>query len=193
MGPDVDETDPRMPDLMISWPWPQMSTKPIPGCSIWWLPGHGSRCRRNRSQDARPWAQMSTKPMPGSPIWWFPGHGPRCRWNRSQDARFNDLLAMAPDVDGTDPQQAQPGQPTQAANPTLSIGSNIGSNIESNGESSIGSSNESYIESIQYWIQWWIQYSIQYWKRSSKAYVKDFTSRKIMTGDLYHLNFLLFN
>ena len=164
---------------MISWPWFQMSTEPIPGCLIWWLSGHGSRCRRNRSQDAR----------------------------------FDDFLAMVPDVDETDPrmvdlmtfwpwvqmsteaipsqpsQPSLPRQPTQppvldpildsilnpmwnpvldpVVNPILNP-SNIESNDESNIQSSIG-------------------------KRSLKAYVQDFTSRKIMTGDLYHLNSLLFN
>ena len=98
------------------------------GCSIRWLSGHGSRCRRNRSQDNRfddfpaiapdadetdprmldlltfwPWLQMSTEPIPGYSIWWLSGHGSRCRRNRSWDVRFVDFLAMAPDVDGTDP------------------------------------------------------------------------------------------
>ena len=105
-----------------------MLTKPIPGCSIWWFSGHGSRCWPNRSQDARfdeflaiapdvdetdprmldlmtfwPWFQVSTKPIPGCSIWWFSGHGSRCWRNRSQDTRFDDFLAMAPNVDETDP------------------------------------------------------------------------------------------
>ena len=31
---EVDKTSPRMLDLMISWPWLQKSTKPVPGRSI---------------------------------------------------------------------------------------------------------------------------------------------------------------
>ena len=31
---EVDKTSPRMLDLMISWPWLQKSTKPVPGSSI---------------------------------------------------------------------------------------------------------------------------------------------------------------
>ena len=31
---EVDKTSPRMLDLMISWPWLQKSTKPVPGGSI---------------------------------------------------------------------------------------------------------------------------------------------------------------
>ena len=98
MAPNVDETDPRMLDLMIFWSWLQMSTKPIPGCLIWWLSGHGSICQRNRFRILDlmifwPRLQMSTKPISGS----------RCRRNRSQGIRFNDFLAMAPDVDGTHP------------------------------------------------------------------------------------------
>ena len=128
MAPNVDGTDPRILDFMTFWPWLRMSTQPIPGCSMWWLSGHGSRCRQDRSQDARfndflamapdvdgtdprmpdlmtfwPWLQMSTEPIPGCSIWWLSGYGSRCRRKRSQDPWFNEFLAIAPNVNGTDP------------------------------------------------------------------------------------------
>ena len=135
MAPDVDGSDPRMVDFMIFWAWPQMSTEAIPGWSISWLSGYGSRCRRNRSPASPP--RQPTQPqildLISDPIL-------NPMWNPVLDPILNPIL-----------------------NP-----SNIESNDESNIESNIG-------------------------KRFLKAYVQDFTSRKIMTGDLYHLHFLLFN
>ena len=52
MAPEVDKTSPRKLDLMAFRPWLQKSTKPVPGNSIWWFSGHGSRSRQNQSQDA---------------------------------------------------------------------------------------------------------------------------------------------
>ena len=115
---------------------------------------------------------------------------------------------MASDVDGSDPRMVDlmtfwpwlqmstkpiPSQPIQAANPAPNIGFDIGSNTESNEESSIGSNikpilNPSNIESNA---ESNIESNIG--KRFLKAYVQVFPSRKIMTGDLYHLHFLLFN
>ena len=53
LAQEVNKTNPKRLDLMIFWPWLQMSTKPVPGGSIWWLSGHGSRSRQNQSQEAR--------------------------------------------------------------------------------------------------------------------------------------------
>ena len=120
MVPDVDETDPRMVDLMTFWPWVQMSTEAIPS---------------QPSQPSLP--RQPTQPPVLDPI-----------LDSILNPMWNPVL---------DP----------VVNPILNP-SNIESNDESNIQSSIG-------------------------KRSLKAYVQDFTSRKIMTGDLYHLNSLLFN
>ena len=53
LAQEVDKTNPKRLDLMTFRPWLQKSTKPVPGCSIWWLSGHGSRSRQNQSQEAR--------------------------------------------------------------------------------------------------------------------------------------------
>ena len=124
LAPEVHKTVPRNIGLMTFWPWLQKSAKLIPGSSIWWLPGCGSRSRQNQSQEARfgnfvalvpevdktnsrmldlmtswPWLQKSTKAVPEVSIWWFSGHGFRSWPNRSQKYWFNDFLALVPEVD----------------------------------------------------------------------------------------------
>ena len=53
LAPEVEKTNPRKLDFMTFWPWIKKSTKLVPGESIWWLSGLGSRNRQNESQETR--------------------------------------------------------------------------------------------------------------------------------------------
>ena len=52
-----------------------------------------------------PWLHKSTKSVRGGSIWWFSGFDSRIRQNHLQEVRFDNFLALAPEVDKTSPRR----------------------------------------------------------------------------------------
>ena len=102
LAPEVDKTIPRSIDLMTFWPWLQKLTKSFPEVSIWWSSSiwlqNSTHIQNFRFHDPWPWLQRSTKSIPEVSIWRLSGLGSRSGQTHPQKSRFDDCLALAPEV-----------------------------------------------------------------------------------------------
>ena len=108
LAPEIDKVSPRKFDLILFWPWLQKSTKSVPWVSMWWLCSFGPRIDKinTRNLDLRTfwhWRQKSAKSIPEVSMWWFSVLGCKSRQNQSQKSRFDDFVALAPEVDKISP------------------------------------------------------------------------------------------